>query len=306
MNPSKPVDKEVVKKYLTDLQSKIVETIEMVDGKNFLNDTWQRKEGGGGTTCIMENGNIFERAGVGFSHVIGSKLPKSATDAHPEVVNRRWEAMGVSLVFHPDNPFIPTVHMNIRFFIASKDGEEDIWWFGGGMDLTPYYPFLEDVTHFHQTIKKAVDPFGAELYEKFKDQCDDYFYLKHRDEPRGVGGIFFDDYNMNSFTHSFELVKSVGDNLLNAYLPIVQKRNKLTYNAKQKDFQLYRRGRYVEFNLLQDRGTLFGIQSKGRVESILMSMPPTVKWSYDWRPESGSEEEKLYIDFLIRKKWIAN
>ena len=306
MNPSKPVDKEVVKKYLTDLQSKIVETIEMVDGKNFLNDTWQRKEGGGGTTCIMENGNIFERAGVGFSHVIGSKLPKSATDAHPEVVNRRWEAMGVSLVFHPDNPFIPTVHMNIRFFIASKDGEEDIWWFGGGMDLTPYYPFLEDVTHFHQTIKKAVDPFGAELYEKFKDQCDDYFYLKHRDEPRGVGGIFFDDYNMNSFIHSFELVKSVGDNLVNAYLPIVQKRNKLTYNGKQKDFQLYRRGRYVEFNLLQDRGTLFGIQSKGRVESILMSMPPIVKWSYDWRPESGSEEEKLYIDFLIRKKWIAN
>ncbi len=306
MNPSKPVDKEVVKKYLTDLQSKIVETIEMVDGKNFLNDTWQRKEGGGGTTCIMENGNIFERAGVGFSHVIGSKLPKSATDAHPEVVNRRWEAMGVSLVFHPDNPFIPTVHMNIRFFIASKDGEEDIWWFGGGMDLTPYYPFLEDVTHFHQTIKKAVDPFGAELYEKFKDQCDDYFYLKHRDEPRGVGGIFFDDYNMNSFTHSFELVKSVGDNLVNAYLPIVQKRNKLTYNAKQKDFQLYRRSRYVEFNLLQDRGTLFGIQSKGRVESILMSMPPIVKWSYDWRPESGSEEEKLYTDFLIRKKWIAN
>lgn len=306
MNPSKPVDKEVVKKYLTDLQSKIVETIEMVDGKNFLNDTWQRKEGGGGTTCIMENGNIFERAGVGFSHVIGSKLPKSATDAHPEVVNRRWEAMGVSLVFHPDNPFIPTVHMNIRFFIASKDGEEDIWWFGGGMDLTPYYPFLEDVTHFHQTIKKAVDPFGAELYEKFKDQCDDYFYLKHRDEPRGVGGIFFDDYNMNSFIHSFELVKSVGDNLVNAYLPIVQKRNKLTYNGKQKDFQLYRRGRYVEFNLLQDRGTLFGIQSKGRVESILMSMPPIVKWSYDWRPESGSEEEKLYTDFLIRKKWIAN
>ena len=306
MNPSKPVDKEVVKKYLTDLQSKIVETIEMVDGKNFLNDTWQRKEGGGGTTCIMENGNIFERAGVGFSHVIGSKLPKSATDAHPEVVNRRWEAMGVSLVFHPDNPFIPTVHMNIRFFIASKDGEEDIWWFGGGMDLTPYYPFLEDVTHFHQTIKKAVDPFGAELYEKFKDQCDDYFYLKHRDEPRGVGGIFFDDYNMNSFTHSFELVKSVGDNLVNAYLPIVQKRNKITYNGKQKDFQLYGRSRYVEFNLLQDRGTLFGIQSKGRVESILMSMPPIVKWSYDWRPESGSEEEKLYTDFLIRKKWIAN
>ena len=306
MTLSNPVDRELVKQYLIDLQGKVVETIEIVDGTNFLNDTWQRKEGGGGTTCIMEKGNIFERAGVGFSHVIGSKLPKSATDAHPEVANRRWEAMGVSLVFHPDNPFIPTIHMNIRFFIASKDGEEDIWWFGGGMDLTPYYGFLEDVTHFHQTIKNAIDAFGAELYKKFKDQCDDYFYLKHRDEPRGVGGIFFDDYNTDSFFGSFELIKAVGDNLLNAYLPIVQKRKKNSFSEKQKDFQLYRRSRYVEFNLLQDRGTLFGIQSKGRVESILMSMPPMVKWSYDWSPDSGSEEEKLYKEFLVRKNWIAN
>ena len=306
MTLSNPVDRELVKQYLIDLQGKVVETIEIVDGTNFLNDTWQRKEGGGGTTCIMEKGNIFERAGVGFSHVIGSKLPKSATDAHPEVANRRWEAMGVSLVFHPDNPFIPTIHMNIRFFIASKDGEEDIWWFGGGMDLTPYYGFLEDVTHFHQTIKNAIDPFDAELYKKFKDQCDDYFYLKHREEPRGVGGIFFDDYNTDSFFGSFELIKAVGDNLLNAYLPIVQKRKKNSFSEKQKDFQLYRRSRYVEFNLLQDRGTLFGIQSKGRVESILMSMPPMVKWSYDWSPDSGSEEEKLYKEFLVRKNWIAN
>ena len=306
MTLSNPVDRELVKQYLIDLQGKVVETIEIVDGTNFLNDTWQRKEGGGGTTCIMEKGNIFERAGVGFSHVIGSKLPKSATDAHPEVANRRWEAMGVSLVFHPDNPFIPTIHMNIRFFIASKDGEEDIWWFGGGMDLTPYHGFLEDVTHFHQTIKNAIDPFGAELYKKFKDQCDDYFYLKHREEPRGVGGIFFDDYNTDSFFGSFELIKAVGDNLLNAYLPIVQKRKKNSFSEKQKDFQLYRRSRYVEFNLLQDRGTLFGIQSKGRVESILMSMPPMVKWSYDWSPDSGSEEEKLYKEFLVRKNWIAN
>lgn len=306
MTLSNPVDRELVKQYLIDLQGKVVETIEIVDGTNFLNDTWQRKEGGGGTTCIMEKGNIFERAGVGFSHVIGSKLPKSATDAHPEVANRRWEAMGVSLVFHPDNPFIPTIHMNIRFFIASKEGEEDIWWFGGGMDLTPYYGFLEDVNHFHQTIKNAIDPFGAELYKKFKDQCDDYFYLKHREEPRGVGGIFFDDYNTESFFGSFELIKAVGDNLLNAYLPIVQKRKKNNFSEKQKDFQLYRRSRYVEFNLLQDRGTLFGIQSKGRVESILMSMPPLVKWSYDWSPDSGSEEEKLYKEFLVRKNWIAN
>tara|TARA_B110000444_G_scaffold140866_1_gene132165 strand:- start:451 stop:1368 length:918 start_codon:yes stop_codon:yes gene_type:complete len=300
----KLIDKNQVKDYLIGLQNNIVSTIELVDQNNFLHDSWQRKEGGGGTTCIIEKGNIFERAGVGFSHVIGSKLPKSATDAHPEVANRGWEAMGVSLVFHPNNPFVPTVHMNIRFFIASKKGYSDIWWFGGGMDLTPYYPFIEDVVHFHRTIKNAVIPFGKDLYSKFKDQCDNYFYLKHRDEPRGVGGIFFDDYNKKDFEHCFSLTKSVGDNFLNAYMPIVQKRKNNTFNDKQRDFQLYRRSRYVEFNLLQDRGTLFGIQSKGRVESILMSMPPLVKWNYDWNPEKNSEEEKLYRDFLVKKSWV--
>ena len=298
------VNKGQVKDYLIDLQNNIVGTIELADGKNFLHDSWQRKEGGGGTTCIMENGYIFERAGVGFSHVVGSKLPKSATDAHPEVANRKWEAMGVSLVFHPNNPFIPTVHMNVRFFIASKKGCPDIWWFGGGMDLTPYYPFIEDVIHFHQTIKTALAPYGKNLYVKFKEQCDDYFYLKHRDEPRGIGGIFFDDFNEKNFNHSFNFTKSVGDNLLNAYMPILQKRKDISYNKRQKDFQLYRRSRYVEFNLLQDRGTLFGIQSKGRVESILMSMPPLVKWSYDWGPEKDSDEEKLYTKFLVKKSWV--
>tara|TARA_B100000035_G_scaffold286426_1_gene270726 strand:+ start:20639 stop:21556 length:918 start_codon:yes stop_codon:yes gene_type:complete len=298
------VNKGQVKDYLIDLQNNIVGTVELVDGKNFLHDSWQRNEGGGGTTCIMENGHVFERAGVGFSHVVGSKLPKSATDAHPNVANRKWEAMGVSLVFHPKNPFIPTVHMNVRFFVASKKGSPDIWWFGGGMDLTPYYPFIEDVIHFHQTIKTVITPYGKDLYNKFKEQCDDYFYLKHRDEPRGVGGIFFDDFNEKNFNYSFNLIKSVGDNFLNAYMPILQKRKDITYNQRQKDFQLYRRSRYVEFNLLQDRGTLFGIQSKGRVESILMSMPPLVNWSYDWVPEKDSDEEKLYTEFLVRKSWV--
>jgi coproporphyrinogen III oxidase len=300
----KSANKDQVKDYLIDLQNNIIGTVELADGSNFLHDSWQRKEGGGGTTCIMENGHVFERAGVGFSHVVGSKLPKSATDAHPEVANRKWEAMGVSLVFHPKNPFIPTVHMNVRFFVASKKGHDDIWWFGGGMDLTPYYPFIEDVVHFHQTIKSAVTPYGKDLYMNFKDQCDDYFYLKHRNEPRGVGGIFFDDFNEKNFNHSFNLTKSVGDNLLNAYMPILQKRKDVAYNKRQKDFQLYRRSRYVEFNLLQDRGTLFGIQSKGRVESILMSMPPLVKWSYDWSPEKDSDEEKLYTKFLVKKSWV--
>lgn len=300
----KSANKDQVKDYLIDLQNNIIGTVELADGSNFLHDSWQRKEGGGGTTCIMENGHVFERAGVGFSHVVGSKLPKSATDAHPEVANRKWEAMGVSLVFHPKNPFIPTVHMNVRFFVASKKGHDDIWWFGGGMDLTPYYPFIEDVVHFHQTIKSAVSPYGKDLYMNFKDQCDDYFYLKHRNEPRGVGGIFFDDFNEKNFNHSFNLTKSVGDNLLNAYMPILQKRKDVAYNKRQKDFQLYRRSRYVEFNLLQDRGTLFGIQSKGRVESILMSMPPLVKWSYDWSPEKDSDEEKLYTKFLVKKSWV--
>ena len=300
------INKNLVKDFLVNLQSNIVETIEILDGKNFLNDSWQRKEGGGGNTCILENGNVFERAGVGFSHVIGTQLPKSASDAHPEVTNRQWEAMGVSLVFHPHNPYVPTVHMNVRFFIASKKGEEDIWWFGGGMDLTPYYPFLEDVTHFHQTLKDTIDPYGKNLYKKFKNDCDDYFFLNHRNEPRGVGGVFYDDFNKKDFNHSFEFTKSIGQSLLNAYLPIVQKRKDEIFDDRHKQFQLFRRSRYVEFNLLQDRGTLFGIQSKGRVESILMSMPPLVKWTYDFTPKKGSDEEKLYTDFLIKRDWISD
>ena len=301
---SNEINKNSVKDYLSDLQVKIVEAIQLVDGKNFLIDSWQRKEGGAGTTAILEDGNIFERAGIGFSYVTGTKLPKTATDVHPEVENRKWEAMGVSLVFHPHNPFIPTVHMNIRFFVASKNKETDIWWFGGGMDLTPYYGFKEDVIHFHQTIKNSLDNFDNNLYPKFKKNCDEYFLLKHRNEPRGVGGIFFDDFNENNFEYCFQLIQSVGNNLTKAYLPIIQKRKETKFTKKEKDFQLYRRSRYVEFNLLQDRGTLFGIQSNGRVESILMSMPPLVKWSYDWKPEKGSAEEKLYTDFLIPKNWV--
>jgi len=301
---SNEINKNSVKDYLSDLQVKIVEAIQLVDGKNFLIDSWQRKEGGAGTTAILEDGNIFERAGIGFSYVTGTKLPKTATDVHPEVENRKWEAMGVSLVFHPHNPFIPTVHMNIRFFVASKNKETDIWWFGGGMDLTPYYGFKEDVIHFHQTIKNSLDNFDNNLYPKFKKNCDEYFLLKHRNEPRGVGGIFFDDFNENNFEYCFQLIQSVGNNLTKAYLPIIQKRKETKFTKKEKDFQLYRRSRYVEFNLLQDRGTLFGIQSKGRVESILMSMPPLVKWSYDWKPKKGSAEEKLYTDFLIPKNWV--
>ena len=298
------INKNEVKDYFSELQLKLVETLQLVDGNNFLVDSWQRKEGGGGTTAILEGGNVFERAGIGFSCVTGSKLPKSATDAHPEVENRKWEAMGVSLVFHPQNPFVPTVHMNVRFFIASRDDEPDIWWFGGGMDLTPYYPFKEDVVHFHKTLKNTLDPFNKELYPKFKRNCDHYFLLKHRNEARGVGGIFFDDFTDKKFDYCFNLVKAVGNNLTNAYLPILQKRKDIEFTNNERDFQLYRRSRYVEFNLLQDRGTLFGIQSKGRVESILMSMPPLVKWSYDWKAKEGSAEEKLYTDFLPPKDWV--
>ena len=298
------INKNIVQDYLSDLQNKIVDALQIVDGKNFLIDSWQRKEGGGGTTSILEDGNVFERAGVGFSSVTGAKLPKTATDAHPELENRKWEAMGVSLVFHPHNPFVPTIHMNIRFFIASKDNETDIWWFGGGVDLTPYYPFKEDVVYFHQSLKNTLDNFDKNLYRKFKKNCDEYFLISHRNEARGIGGIFFDDFTDNNFDYCFNLIKAIGNSLTKIYLPIVQKRKNNKFTKRERDFQLYRRSRYVEFNLLQDRGTLFGIQSKGRVESILMSMPPLVKWSYDWKAEKGSEEEKLYTDFLPPKDWV--
>lgn len=300
------MDTQSVLHYLQDLQARIVESLELVDGKNFLHDSWNRPEGGGGTSCLLEEGNVFERAGVGFSHVLGSKLPPAATIAHPEAAGRSWEAMGVSLVLHPRNPYVPTVHMNIRFFVAEKEGETPIWWFGGGMDLTPYYGFADDCVHFHRTNKSALDAFDAAYYPEFKKHCDEYFYLKHRKEPRGIGGIFFDDFNELGFERSFELQRAVGDSFLQAYLPIVQRRKESPYTENERDFQAYRRGRYVEFNLVYDRGTLFGLQSNGRTESILMSMPPVVKWRYDWKPEANSPESKLYSDFLIDKDWLAS
>ena len=298
---------QAVLDYLQKLQTKIVEAIELVDGKHFLQDSWQRPEGGGGNSCLLEEGLVFERAGVGFSHVLGHKLPPSASAAHPEAAGRPWEAMGVSLVFHPRNPYIPTVHMNVRFFVAKAQAshEEDIWWFGGGMDLTPYYGFADDAAHFHRTNKQALDAFDTSYYPAFKKECDDYFYLKHRKEPRGIGGIFFDDFNALGFEKSFAMQRAVGDSFLNAYLPIVQARKDTAYGERERDFQAYRRGRYVEFNLVYDRGTLFGLQSNGRTESILLSMPPIVKWRYDWKPEVNSAEARLYSDFLIAKDWLA-
>ena len=301
------VNTQAVLAYLQGLQTKIIEALELVDGKNFMQDSWQRPEGGGGNTCILEGGNVFERAGVGLSHVLGNKLPPAATIAHPEAAGRSWEAMGVSLVLHPRNPFAPTVHMNIRFFVATaqNNSAEDIWWFGGGMDLTPYYGFEEDCQHFHRTNKTALDSFNPAYYPAFKKHCDEYFYLKHRQEPRGIGGIFFDDFNELGFEQSFALQRAVGDSFLRAYLPILQRRKDTPYTEEQRDFQAYRRGRYVEFNLVFDRGTLFGLQSNGRTESILMSMPPIVKWRYDYKPENGSAEAKLYTDFLIDKDWLG-
>jgi coproporphyrinogen III oxidase len=297
------VDTEAVSAYLTGLQSRIVSALEAVDGGRFLADQWSRPEGGGGLTRIIEEGGVFERAGVGYSRVQGPKLPPSASASRPELAGRGFDAMGVSLVLHPRNPYCPTVHMNVRCFVALKAGEEPVWWFGGGMDLTPYYGFEEDARHFHATCKAALEPFGAALHPRFKKWCDEYFYLKHRKEPRGVGGIFFDDYADGGFDASFAMMQSVGDHFLDAYLPILDKRKGLAYAERERSFQAYRRGRYVEFNLVWDRGTLFGLQSGGRTESILMSMPPVVRWQYDWAPEPGSPEAKLYTDFLAPKDW---
>lgn len=300
------IQPKAVYDFLQGLQARIVEAVELVDGKNFLQDSWHRPEGGGGNSCLLENGNVFERAGVGFSHVLGNKLPPAASVAHPEAAGRPWEAMGVSLVFHPHNPYIPTVHMNVRFFVAKaqNESEQDIWWFGGGMDLTPYYGDEEDCIHFHRVNKEALAPFGADYYTRFKQACDEYFFLKHRKEPRGVGGVFFDDFSELGFEQSFALQRAVGDAFIQAYLPIVQRRKNQPYGERERDFQAYRRGRYVEFNLIFDRGTIFGLQSNGRTESILLSMPPVVKWRYDWKPENGSPEAKLYTDFLIEKDWV--
>jgi coproporphyrinogen III oxidase len=292
-----------VKAYLLDLQVRIVAALEAVDGKSFGTDQWQRSEGGGGISRIIEEGNVFERGGVGFSHVTGKNLPPSAAANRPEIAGRSWEAMGVSLVLHPRNPYAPTVHMNVRFFTAIAEGQEPVWWFGGGMDLTPYYGFEEDAKHFHQTCRDALATFGDNLYARFKKWCDEYFYLKHRQEPRGVGGIFFDDFNELGFEKSFGMMQSVGNHFIDAYVPIVQRRKDMPYGERERDFQAYRRGRYVEFNLVFDRGTLFGLQSGGRTESILMSLPPVVKWRYNWKPEPGTAEAKLYSDYLIHREW---
>jgi coproporphyrinogen III oxidase len=293
-----------VKAYLQDLQQRIVTALEAADGASFVADSWQRPEGGGGTSRILEEGNLFERGGVGFSHVMGQNLPPSAAANRPQIAGRAWEAMGVSLVLHPRNPHVPTVHMNVRFFTTHAEGEEPVWWFGGGMDLTPYYGQHDDVVHFHRTCRDALQPFGNDLYPRFKQWCDDYFYLKHRQEPRGAGGIFFDDFNALPFEDSFAMLRSVGDGFLAAYLPLVAARRETPYGERERDFQAYRRGRYVEFNLVFDRGTLFGLQSGGRTESILMSMPPLVKWRYDWHPEPGSPEARLYSDFLVHRDWL--
>jgi coproporphyrinogen III oxidase len=297
------VNVATVKSFLTELQQTIVSRLGEIDGKAFRRDEWTRPEGGGGVTQLLEEGGVFERAGVNFSHVSGTNLPPSASASRPELAGRSFQAMGVSLVLHPRNPYVPTVHMNVRFFIAEKAGSSPVWWFGGGTDLTPYYPFEEDVRHFHRACRDALAPFGADRYPRYKKWCDDYFYLKHRAEPRGVGGIFFDDLNAPDFDTCIALTKRVGDQFLPAYAPIVERRRNIAYGERERAFQAYRRGRYVEFNLVYDRGTLFGLQSGGRTESILVSLPPRVEWRYDWKPEAGSPEEKLYTEFLVARDW---
>ena len=308
------MDTATLAEYFSGLQTRIVEAVSALDGKAFRVDDWTRPDGSGrGSTQLIEEGYVFERGGVNFSHVRGDSLPPSASAARPELAGRGFEAMGVSLVLHPRNPMCPTAHMNVRCFIASKPGSDPVCWFGGGMDLTPYYAFAEDVRHFHASCRRALAPFEAEpdshsLHNRFKEWCDRYFFIKHRNEPRGVGGIFFDDLEHlgdAGFDRCFELVQGVGDSFTHAYLPIIENRKDLPYGERERDFQEYRRGRYVEFNLVCDRGTLFGLQSGGRTESILMSLPPVVRWRYDWQPEPGSAEERLYTEFLPPRDWLA-
>lgn len=298
------MDIGAVKQFLLGLQDRICHAVEREDGGQvFQEDEWSRAEGGGGRSRVMADGAVFEKAGVGFSHVMGETLPPSATASRPELAGRAWQAMGVSLVIHPENPYVPTSHANVRFFVAEKPGEEPVWWFGGGFDLTPFYPFDEDCRHFHQVAKDALDPFGLEYYGEFKAHCDRYFYLPHRQETRGVGGLFFDDFNSLGFEQSFKMMQAVGDAFIPAYLPIVERRKGLTFGMREREFQLYRRGRYVEFNLVYDRGTLFGLQSGGRTESILMSMPPLARWEYGYAPEPGTDEAHLK-NYLVPRDWV--
>ena len=298
-------DADAVLAYLRGLQDRICSALEQADGTGkFVADKWQRAEGGGGESRVLSNGSVFEQAGVNFSHVAGAKLPVSATAQRPELADAQWMATGVSLVIHPWNPYVPTTHANVRFFSAQREGKAHAWWFGGGFDLTPYYPFEEDVLHWHRTAQQACMGFGSDVYAKHKEWCDRYFFLKHRNETRGVGGLFFDDLNEWGFEHCFAYQRSVGDHFLDAYLPILERRKNHPHGERERQFQLYRRGRYVEFNLVYDRGTSFGLQSGGRTESILMSLPPLARWQYDWQPEPGSPEARLYSDFLRPRDWL--
>ena len=304
---SKQPDTEAVKHYLLGLQETICQRLAAVDGKaEFVRDSWQRPEGGGGISRVITDGAVFEKGGVNFSHVMGDTMPPSATAHRPHLAGAPWQAMGVSLVIHPENPYVPTSHANVRFFIATPEHGEPVYWFGGGYDLTPYYGFEDDCVFWHQTARDACQPFGEDVYPRFKQWCDDYFYLKHRAEPRGVGGLFFDDHNTGDFEQDFAFMRAVGDSYVEAYEPIVRRRMNHPWGERERDFQLYRRGRYVEFNLVYDRGTLFGLQSGGRTESILMSLPPLVRWDYDRRPEPGSEEARLTDHFLTARNWLED
>jgi coproporphyrinogen III oxidase len=302
---SQQPDSQVVKAYLLGLQDRICQRLEALDGQaSFIEDSWERPEGGGGISRVISEGKVFEKGGVNFSHVMGDTMPPSATAHRPHLAGAPWQAMGVSLVMHPENPYVPTSHANVRFFIATPKDGDPVYWFGGGYDLTPYYGFDEDCVHWHRTARNACEPFGDDVYSRFKHWCDEYFYLKHRQEPRGVGGLFFDDHNTGDFERDFAFMKSVGDSYIEAYEPIVQRRVDHPWGERERDFQLYRRGRYVEFNLVYDRGTLFGLQSGGRTESILMSLPPMVRWDYSRQPEPGSEEARLTEYFLTDRNWL--
>ena len=299
------MDIQAVKDYLLGLQDSICSELSDLDGSEFATDAWKRPEGGGGRSRVLADGALIEKGGVNFSHVQGASMPGSATAHRPELAGRSFQAMGVSLVIHPKNPYVPTSHANVRLFVAEKKGEEPIWWFGGGYDLTPYYGFEEDCVDWHQTAKLACEPFGEEVYPNYKRWCDDYFYLPHRQEPRGVGGLFYDDLNEGGFERCFGFMRSVGDSYMRAYRPIVERRRDMAYGERERNWQLYRRGRYVEFNLVFDRGTLFGLQSNGRTESILMSLPPLVRWEYAYQPDEGSPEADLLSQYLIAKEWVS-
>ncbi len=304
--PHAPVDLPAVKAYLLGLQERICDALASEDGgAAFQEESWTREQGGGGRSRVLVEGRVFEQAGINFSHVYGPGLPASATAHRPDLTGRSFQALGVSLVIHPRNPYVPTSHANVRFFIAEKPGSDPVWWFGGGFDLTPYYGEEDDVVHWHRTARAACAPFGEALYARYKQGCDEYFFITHRNEPRGVGGLFFDDLNAGGFARNFAFMQSIGDHYLPAYLPIVQRRRETPYGERERDFQLYRRGRYVEFNLVYDRGTLFGLQSGGRTESVLMSLPPLVKWRYNWSPAPGTPEARLYDVFLKPRDWLG-